>query len=242
MKHRDGAVSRGMNRLYEFLVGRISGGELRAGDRLPGERELALAFDINRMAVKEVLNRLVREFLVSRVQGRGTFVNRRMSVGAVISLDSGELRLARSSGDAVRVEVIGYGVASACGDLTALAEAPGRPIPAMVRLLIDGERPLAVERAFLHSGYAFKGIEVLKAEPNLERCLWEAGVRTETSGGRVELVHADSCIAALLSLGEDAPVYSIRRWYRGSLGNELACVEQIVRVDGVTLAATGLRG
>jgi GntR family transcriptional repressor for pyruvate dehydrogenase complex len=65
-------------KLFEGIVDqireRIVRGELQAGDRLPPERELAVAFGASRTAVREALKTLAQMGLVEMAQGRGTVV------------------------------------------------------------------------------------------------------------------------------------------------------------------------
>ncbi len=53
---------------------RILSGELRSGDRLPTERELAEQFQVSRTAVREALKILAQKGLVDMRPGRGTIV------------------------------------------------------------------------------------------------------------------------------------------------------------------------
>lgn len=66
------------SKLYEQIVeqiqGRIERGELRAGDRLLPERELAASFGASRTAVREALKTLAQMGLVDMRPGRGTIV------------------------------------------------------------------------------------------------------------------------------------------------------------------------
>lgn len=68
----------GRGKLFEQIVaqiqGRIERGELRAGDRLAPERELATAFGASRTAVREALKTLAQMGLVEMAPGRGTVV------------------------------------------------------------------------------------------------------------------------------------------------------------------------
>ncbi len=52
----------------------IAGGRLRAGDRLPSHRELALQLVIAPLTVKKAYDELEREGLIDTRRGRGTFV------------------------------------------------------------------------------------------------------------------------------------------------------------------------
>src|SRR4051794_29153694 len=60
--------------IEEDLAGRIGRGELRCGDRLPPERELAEELDVSRGTVRQALDALAGRGLVERGVGRGTFV------------------------------------------------------------------------------------------------------------------------------------------------------------------------
>nr|WP_281381811.1 GntR family transcriptional regulator [Conexibacter arvalis] len=53
---------------------RVTGGELAAGERLPGARELAAHVGVNVNTVRAVYARLEEEGLLEVVHGRGTFV------------------------------------------------------------------------------------------------------------------------------------------------------------------------
>lgn len=65
-------------RLYEQIVEqieeRIRNGELKPGDQLPSERELAEQFGVSRTAVREAIKALREKGLVEVHPGRGTFV------------------------------------------------------------------------------------------------------------------------------------------------------------------------
>ena len=66
-------------RLYNQIVrqveGRILKGELRPGDRLPSQRELARQLQVGQVAVKEALRALAAKGLVVVRHGSGTFVS-----------------------------------------------------------------------------------------------------------------------------------------------------------------------
>ena len=60
-------------RLKEYLRERIMRGELKRGDLLPSENDLAKRFGISRHTVRQALGDLENEGLIRREQGRGTF-------------------------------------------------------------------------------------------------------------------------------------------------------------------------
>lgn len=60
--------------LKEILRAEIREGRLRPGDRLPTEAELCARYRVSRAPVRQALEDLVREGLIVRRRGRGTFV------------------------------------------------------------------------------------------------------------------------------------------------------------------------
>jgi GntR family transcriptional regulator len=63
--------------LAELLRARIGRGQWSAGERLPSLDELGREFDVARVTVRQAIDVLAREGLVSPEQGRGTFVTQR---------------------------------------------------------------------------------------------------------------------------------------------------------------------
>ncbi|NIK69482.1 MULTISPECIES: GntR family transcriptional regulator [unclassified Paenibacillus] len=56
------------------IKGRIASGQLRPLDRIPSEQELMDEFKVSKITVKNALTELADEGLVTRIQGKGTFV------------------------------------------------------------------------------------------------------------------------------------------------------------------------
>ena len=64
----------GAARVFTFFRDRLLAGDLKAGDRLLAERELALALSVSRPVLREALRSLAILGLVDIQHGRGTFV------------------------------------------------------------------------------------------------------------------------------------------------------------------------
>src|SRR5437870_8536637 len=81
----------------EQIEKRILDGELRSGDRLPTERELAEQFHVSRTGVREAMKILAQKGLVDMRPGRGTIVidgahqAMQHSIGLVMKLKLGEV-------------------------------------------------------------------------------------------------------------------------------------------------------
>ena len=79
------------SRLYEQIVQQVEesilSGQLKPGDQLPAERELAVRFGVSRTAVREAVKCLREKGLVEAYTGRGTFVTNGTSQAMRQSLD-----------------------------------------------------------------------------------------------------------------------------------------------------------
>jgi GntR family transcriptional repressor for pyruvate dehydrogenase complex len=95
-------------RLYEQIVdqieSRIVAGELKVGDQLPSERELAEQFTVSRIAVREAVKSLRQKGLVEIRPGRGTFVTNG-TPGAVRHSLNMLMKFGSADGDSYLVEV-----------------------------------------------------------------------------------------------------------------------------------------
>ena len=61
--------------LKDFIIERISSGELRPSDRVPSENELVESMHVSRMTANRALRELNDEGYVERIAGSGTFVS-----------------------------------------------------------------------------------------------------------------------------------------------------------------------
>jgi GntR family transcriptional repressor for pyruvate dehydrogenase complex len=79
------------SRLYEQIVQQVEDsilkGQLKPGDQLPAERDLAHSFGVSRTAVREAVKTLREKGLVEAYSGRGTFVTNGTSNSIRQSLD-----------------------------------------------------------------------------------------------------------------------------------------------------------
>src|ERR1700694_3028646 len=79
------------SRLFEQIVQQVEDsilkGQLKPGDQLPAERELAQRFGVSRTAVREAVKTLREKGLVEAYSGRGTFVTNGTSQAIRQSLD-----------------------------------------------------------------------------------------------------------------------------------------------------------
>lgn len=61
--------------LYQYVLNEIRDGNLKQGDRVPSENELAQRFNVSRITSKKALEMLASQQIIQRVPGKGSFVS-----------------------------------------------------------------------------------------------------------------------------------------------------------------------
>lgn len=74
--------------IQEILKQKINSGEWKPGERIPSEQTLSEMLNVSRMTIRQALNNLVKESLISRKRGIGTFVSVKDGIEVEESLKS----------------------------------------------------------------------------------------------------------------------------------------------------------
>lgn len=199
--------------LAELIRGQIREGEIRTGDALPSERELSDAIGISRVTVRKSLDVLLREGLLSRRHGSGTYIAPRIEQPAAL--------LAGFSADmAVRGHAPGsILVEKATGlptpdEAMALGLGPNQPVHRLTRVRTANGEPLAIERAVVPAAL-LPSLDAVGA--SLYAALEAHGARPVRGLQRLQASLATLQEAKLLSIPAGAAVLRIER--RGFLPN-----------------------
>ncbi len=149
------------HRIAEALREQIRVGELASGARLDNQRQLAKSFGVTLMTLRQALELLEREHLITRRHGLGTFV-------AAPSVDYDILQLRRFAGDLsakgehVATRLLGTRFAAADRRVAEALRLAGRPrVLVLDRLRLVDEHPMSLQRSFLPSPL---GDEVIRAD------------------------------------------------------------------------------
>ncbi len=141
----------------------IASGQWREGERLPPERELCQRFDVSRATLRQALGELEERGLVTRHQGRGTFVARpraQLPIVGVFSIrDAMEALGLHMTTRVLRVER----VTADRGLATDLACLPGDALVFIERLRIGDGEPMVLDTVHLPADL-FPGLEAIDFE------------------------------------------------------------------------------
>ncbi len=136
------------HQVYVDLLAALDSGELRIGERLPPERELARMYGCSLITVRRALDELSREGRLQRSQGRGTFVlPPRLDVGETDVSFTEEMQ--RRGLDAETRLIASRPEAASEGVAAALELELGSPTLYVERLRLAGGEPLLLEMVHL---------------------------------------------------------------------------------------------
>jgi GntR family transcriptional regulator len=189
--------------LYEILHGKVLLRQWKPGDRLPTEKDLTKEYGVSRITVRAVLDMLVKEGLIYRQAGRGTFVAHatlEQGLAQIISFTEDMQR----RGFTVSTRVLFSGLVPAT---THIAERlhidPGEELAHLQRLrLADGE-PMCIE----HSYFVHRYCPGILEHDFSVRSLREVKIRLYG----IRWTHAKQTIQAINAADETADLLGVRR-------------------------------
>lgn len=217
--------------LYRQLALRIRDhidrGEIAVSERIPSENALAREYGIGRPTVRQATDLLVREGILQRRRGSGTFVlppTRRIDLFSL----AGTSAALRELGQAVEMSLLGPQRL-----ITGLDRLPGRlagkPVYEVRRLSRIEREPVLLEILYLDAGL-FAGLERFDLEnASLAQIARERFFLEATSADQAFEIHiADTETASLLALEAGSPVLKVSRrlhfgQYSGAIYAEIFC-------------------
>jgi GntR family transcriptional regulator len=206
--HRNGTPV--YKRIQSVIRKRIESSELKPGDSVASERELAKTHKVSLMTARHALVGLEREGIVERRRGAGTFVaapkihfNKLMSYTEQMS----------SRGLVPRSRVLLSKVIADEQEVAARLRLPGASrVLKIQRLRLTGEEPFALETCYLPAA-DFPGlVSAPLGRSSLFAILQhDHGVELAYADEEVDATAADAHVAELLNVPPGAPVLRIRQ-------------------------------
>ena len=230
--HRNGTPA--YKRIQSAILKRIEAGQLKTGDAVDSERELARIHKVSLMTARHALAALEREGMVERRRGSGTFVappkihfNKLMSFTEQMA----------SRGLAGFSRVLSATLIDGEPEIAArLALPAGSRMVKIERLRQGADDPFALETVYL-SAEQFAGLTRSPLERGslfgmLQR---EYGVALAHADEEIDATAADPRTADLLSVSRGAPLLRIRQVIFSTGGKPTIYVLGLYRSDRHTL-------
>ena len=193
-------------RLASTLRGLIGLAELRGGDALPSERDLAQAAGLSRVTVRKALEVLGAEGLIERRHGAGSFVTRQIDQPASVLIGFTEdmRRRGAQSGSRLIRKAVGLPDPS---EVLKLGLSPADRVLRLSRVRLSDNEPLAIEHAVVPAG----ALPSPAVGASLYAALKAAGNMPVRALQRVQAGIATAEEAGLLGIAPGDPVLRIER-------------------------------
>jgi GntR family transcriptional regulator len=193
-------------RIRETLRDDITRGQLKRGERLPPEHELAEKFSVSRMTIRVSIEDLVNEGLLYRRHGVGTFV-------AFPHLQRDHTRLtsffdkAEEEGVEVRAELLSLEVMAAKPLIAKALDLPGGSRVIRIKTLrFADDVPITVHEAYvpqkLFASIVNENLEAQHLWTLYEKC----GYKVKRAVQRLEAREAGKELAELMRIREGSPI------------------------------------
>ncbi len=219
------------------LLDQIGRGQLRPGERLGAERDLAADLGVSRSTVRVALAALEAEGVVRRVPGRGggTFVHQR-KVDRDLSQVVGVPALLREQGMTAGSRIVSTGMVAADeATRAALGLAPAAYVFDVVRIRLADGTPISLEHARLPAD-RFPGLLDQPLGGSLYELLEEHyGTAPGEAMEHIEVVPAGDDEASILGVEPGAPLLSISRTTRDAEGAPFELSHDLFRADRTTI-------
>jgi GntR family transcriptional regulator len=208
----------------------ISAGELRPGDLVTSERELARVHEVSLMTARHALASLEREGVVERRRGVGTFVaapkihfNKLMSYTEQMGS-----RSLRASSKILFAKIIDDEEEATAR----LSLAPKSGVLKLIRLRRAAGEPFALETCYLPAAQ-FSGLVAAPLQRESLFAILERDYKVELgySDEEVDATAADRRTAALLSVPKGEPLLRIRQVIYSTKGSIILYVLGLYRSD-----------
>jgi len=228
-------------RVYRMIADDIASGRLRAGDRLPAERELCQQLSVSRTTVRRAFAALVEDGLIESAAGRGAFVtndslaeppNALMSfseLGASRGLHPTSVVLTRELRQATIEQAELFHIA------------PGAAVFVLERLRKLDDVPVAVDEAVVPLRRAPELESVDFAAESLYAVLDRNGCAPMRAAYTVEATAASPRDAELLGLPSGAPLLTATTIGSDAAGLAVELTRTVYRADRYRFQATLVR-
>ena len=221
-------------RIQDAIVKRLESGQLKPGDVVDSERELARIHGVSLMTARHALAGLEREGMVVRRRGAGTFVappkihfNKLMSYTEQMA----------GRGLAGSSKLISLSVVDSEPEVAARLALPSTSrLVKVERLRLGGEEPFAIETCYLS---AVEFAEITRSR--LDRVSLfsilenDYGLQIAHADEEIDATTADPHTARLLGISLGAPVLRIRQAIYSTKGKPALYVLGLYRSDRHTL-------
>jgi GntR family transcriptional regulator len=220
--------------LADLIRQRIARGTWAREHKLPSLDELTGEFGVARVTVRQAIDVLAREGLVSAQQGRGTFVTgaprRERVISVVTTLDE----LARVYED-TQPQIVNIDESISSAPLDMAEGTPASGYAFMRRVHYRESRPYCVISIYLDEHIFRRAPEEFRSKTVIPLLTSMKGVIIHSAHQVLTIGSADVEVARLLDLPMNAPVAEVRRIFKDPAGTVIYLADVTYRGDAIRL-------
>lgn len=196
--------------IHNQILSRIEAGEWQPQERLPSERELALAFDVSRMTLRQAVQTLVDEGILERKVGSGTYVAEQKVSERALGVTS-FTELMAATGRAAHTITVSYKTTSpSASEIEHLKLDNMDKVLVMERLRLGDDEPILLERTTLPIKFIHSFSRTALTE-SLYTTLASAGIYPGHAEQTITATLANERLSELLEIKRGDPILSVRQ-------------------------------
>jgi GntR family transcriptional regulator len=220
------------HQLKSAIENRIRSRELKEKERLPSETELCQEFGVSRTTVRQALSELLRDGLIYRERGRGTFI----SEGARLKRPvlKGRIENLMASGVGTRIKVLSYKEAAFPKEVTEIIKTrtPQRACRLeFVRSLPAGPQAYSLIYFPLNLGRMISPEEIKETTEIILLVEDKLKIKAQGAHQTIDVGLADKVVARNLSVRLRTPLLIVHREYFTKNGSLLFLAKTCYRPD-----------
>lgn len=218
--------------IANLLRRKIEDGEFAAGDKIPKETELAEAFGVSRVPIRQALALLVRDGLLNRQRGRGTFISGEFRKPKILKL-TGIIEEVAAHGMEGELRLIDVKNVSPPSHLISFFNlGTGEKLSQARRVRFLEDNPFCYVINYLPTGIAKKiRRSTLKKKSMLNILEKDLGILPVEMDQTIESRSADGDIASYLNIGTLSPVMFVETYVWGENHTPLEYSQLFYRGD-----------
>lgn len=211
--------------IKELIKEKIENGDWKSGDKIPNELDLAKILDVSRSTIRQAILELVREGVLTRKKGVGTFVAKPKFEGNFINFSYPEEFGTKHTPISTKV------IEGTSGKVKALNLNNDEKVYEIIRLRYFNEEPAALEKSYipvkLVPGLLEKNLEGKLSDLILE----QYGITLTRYKNYIEPVLLDSYEAKVLEIEQSQPTLKITRLLMTPQGTPVVLNTSVFRGD-----------
>lgn len=194
--------------LYQELLRNIKNGKYKPGERIPAEMQLSQMYEVSRVTVRKALDQLVKENVLIKKHGKGTFVKVSVHVENVFSGGSFTDTCLRMNA-VPTTKIIHRCIQQVDTDIATLLSNTDHQAITITRLRSVNDTPCIVEIDYFQTSFAFLLEDELENSSILQKISDKLGLIPSKFEDHFQIQKANKEFSKLLQLPIGTPILEV---------------------------------